>query len=96
MNAHQPLFGMMIYRPLHARARLRWPMLALPATAAAIAVADTSAGMVLISVAAALVGVIVAMRWRWMRAAAKIEEIVAAELSGGTEPPTGRRHDQVS
>ncbi|WP_103343846.1 hypothetical protein [Amycolatopsis sp. CA-126428] len=83
MSAFQPLFGMSAYQPRHARTRLRWPVLALPATAAAIAVADTPAGIVVISVAAAVVAVVATIRWRWTLAAAKVEEIVAAELTTG-------------
>ncbi|WP_410595561.1 hypothetical protein [Amycolatopsis sp. lyj-23] len=94
MSAHLPLFGMLTYQARHARRRLRWPVLALPATTAAIPVADTAAGMIVLATAAVLIAVILASRWHWTRAATRIEEIVATELANNSRPPaTGRPHD---
>lgn len=81
MSAHQPLFGMLTYQARHVHPRLRWPLLALPVTAATIPVADTSVGMVVLASAAVLIAVIVTLRWRWTHAAARIDEIVATELA---------------
>ncbi|MGW5718052.1 hypothetical protein ACWEVP_17935 [Amycolatopsis sp. NPDC003865] len=87
MSVRQPLFGMVAYRPRHGREqRWRWwPLLRLLAVVIAVPVADTPAGVLVVSVVAGFVALFAALRWRWIRAQAKLAEILESELS---ERPT--------
>ncbi|WP_410597248.1 hypothetical protein [Amycolatopsis sp. lyj-23] len=87
MSAHPPLLGMLFYRPRHARPRVQWsPPVALLFIPPAIAVVDTPIGIIALSAAAVLAGVFVAVRWRLVHAAARIEEIIEAELAPREDP----------
>lgn len=92
MSARQPLLGMLTYRPRHARPQLRWrSAMVLLATAAVIGVVDSPAGSMVFSVVAVVGAVIGVVRWRWVRAAAKLEEILESELAVRETPgPAGR------
>lgn len=90
MNAQHPLLGALTYRARHARARSRWWVPpALLVAAAVIAIADSPGAIVVVSVVAALVGVFGALRRRCSRAAAQVEEILAAELGEGESAGEG-------
>lgn len=82
MSARQPPLDMLTYRPRYARPGVRWaPFLALLTIPPAVPVVDTPAGMVAVGVAAALAAVTLGVRWRLMRTAARIEEIIETELA---------------
>ncbi|MGV9362573.1 hypothetical protein [Amycolatopsis sp. NPDC003731] len=83
MSVRQPLFGMVAYRPRHARERSWrwWPLLGLLAVAVAVPVADTPSGMVIVGVVAGFVALFAALRWRWIHEEAKLQEILESELS---------------
>ncbi|WP_410596122.1 hypothetical protein [Amycolatopsis sp. lyj-23] len=88
MTVHQLLLGRLFYRPRHVRHTMRWRLPALLMIPPAVAVADTPIGMVAMSVAAAVTAVIVVVRWRLVRMAAQVEEIIETELAPHDVPPS--------
>lgn len=91
MSARQPLFGMLTYRARHARPQWRWqPVVVLPATVAVIGFADSPAGATVFGATAAIGAVIGLLRWRWVRAAARLEDIIESELSVRENPGAAR------
>ncbi len=72
-----------------------WPLAALLITPLAIAVVDTPIGIIALSAAAVLAGVFVAVRWRLVHAAARIEEIIEAELAPREDRPPPRCRNSV-
>lgn len=92
MSARQPLLGMLAYRPRHARPQVRWrSAMLLLATVAVIGVVDTPAGSIVFCVVAVVGAVIGVLRSRWVRTAAKVEEILESELAVRETPGAAGR-----